>query len=420
MNVRFVLAAAALAACLPAVSGCARSQQRAAPPPPVVHVSTAVPGSIHPTTTLSGLIAPLQNVVITNDLQEPAAAVYVNEGDRITRGQVLARLSTSDLDANLAAAQRNAAVAQAHLEQTRYQATYAIQSGSDQVRSAQAAAQQAQANLQLAQSNLNRDEQLAAQGFIAAQQVDQQRNQVQVSQQQLASARAALVQAQQNAQANGTSDRGMQQANVQQAAASLAAANAQADAIAAQIAKAAILSPIDGVVVNRNLNPGEYPGTRQIFTLQAVSTVYAELNAYGSQVSGISTGTAVSLTSPSVPHKSFRGTVVALLSPTSPSSTGFIVKVRAPNPTGELKPGLTVSGVVAQPPVSGIVVPVTAFTDDTHTTVLAVNDDTAHAIRVTEVAEDGNNAIVTGVPRGTQIVRNGSSNVADGQKVAIR
>ena len=37
-------------------------------------------------------------------------------------------------------------------------------------------------------------------------------------------------------------------------------AMAQAQQVRVQIAKAAIVSPIDGVVVNRNLNPGEYPG----------------------------------------------------------------------------------------------------------------------------------------------------------------
>jgi hypothetical protein len=36
---------------------------------------------------------------------------------------------------------------------------------------------------------------------------------------------------------------------------------------------------VDGVVVNRNLNPGEYPGSRTIFTIQQLDHVYAELNA---------------------------------------------------------------------------------------------------------------------------------------------
>ncbi len=51
-----------------------------------------------------------------------------------------------------------------------------------------------------------------------------------------------------------------------------------------QIAKATITSPIDGVVVNRNINPGEYPGNREIFTLQQVDPIYAVLHASSEQV----------------------------------------------------------------------------------------------------------------------------------------
>jgi|SRR5579872_853933 len=410
-----------LAVGLAALAGCARGQQdTAGAPPPAVHPVTVVTRTVHPARSLSGVVAPLQNVIITSDLTEPAAAVAVNEGDRVSRGQTLARLSTADLDANLAAAERNAAVARAHLDQTRYQATYALQSGSDQVRSAQAVVQQAQANLQLAEANLSRDEQLLSQGYVAVQTVDQQRNQVQVSEQQLAAARAALAEAEQNAQANGTPDRGLQQANIAQAAASYDAARAQAASIAAQIAKADIVSPIDGVVVNRNINPGEYPGTRQIFTLQQIASVYASLNAYGDQVSGIQQGASVAVTTPAVARRTFRGTVVAVLSPTTPASSGFTVKVEVPNHDDALRPGMPVSGNVRQPAITGLAVPVTAFLDDAHQTIMSVADGVAHVVHVNELAEDSHYAIVSGVPPGLQVVSDGSQGLADGQKVAVR
>lgn len=409
------------AAAIGLLAGCARSQPNSAgTPPPVIHPVATTTRTIQPVRTLTGVVAPLQNVIITNDLTEPAAAVYVNEGDSIRKGEALARLSTADLDANLAAAERNAAVAKAHLDQTRYQATYALQSGNDQVRSAQAAVAQAQANLQLAEANLARDEQLLAQGYVAVQTVDQQRNQVEVSQQQLEGARAALAQAQQNAQANGTPERGLQQANIEQAAASYDAAVAQAASIAAQIAKANIVSPIDGVVVNRNLNPGEYPGTRQIFTLQQIANVYVALNAYGDQVNGITPNTTASLTTPAVSHRTFFGRVVAVLSPTTPASSSFVVKVEAPNRDGALRPGMPVSGTVRQPPVTGLAVPATAFLDDSHQTLMSIQDGTAHVVHVTEIAEDPHYAIVSGIPPGLQVVPDGSSGIADGEKVAVR
>jgi multidrug efflux pump subunit AcrA (membrane-fusion protein) len=369
-------------------------------------VSTASERTIHPAVSLSGLIAPYQNVAITTSLQEPSAAVYVNEGDRVRAGQVLARLDVSDLVAN-------ANQAAAHLEQTQYQATLSINQGSDQVRSARAALQQAQSNLKLAQLTLARDEELLTQGFIDRQTVDQQRTQVDVDQKAVVAAQAALAQAIQNEQANGTQSQGMQKANVDQAVAAL-------QQIQVQINRADIVSPVNGIVVNRNLNPGEYPGTRQIFTLQEIDNVYAELNAFGSQVAGITIGHPATLTSSAVAKKTFDGRVVAVLPPTSPQSSGFIVKVKVPNPSLALLPGMTVDAKVQLPAQRGIAVPVNAFLDDTHQTVMTIQNNVAHVTNVNEVAEDPHYAVVTGLTPGTQVLANGQSGIVDGERVAIR
>jgi HlyD family secretion protein len=391
--------------CLAVLAGCARGAKDNQPPPPSVKVVAAATRTVQPTMNLSGLIAPLQNVALSSSLQEPADVVYVNEGDRVRRGQILVQLNTADLDASLAQAQ-------AHLEQTRYQAGLALHQGNDQVHVAQAALAQAQANLALARINLSRDEQLLSQGYIAIQAVDAQRTEENVDERNVAAAQAALSQAQANVVANGTPDQGMQQANIAQAAAAVAQ-------IQAQIARGAITSPIDGVVVNRNINPGEYPGTRQIFTLQEVANVYAELNAYGVQVAGLRQGSSVGLSAPAVPQRSFSGTVNAILSPTTPSSSGFIVKVVVPNGDNVLRPGMTVSATVRQQPRSGIAIPVTAFLDDTHQTVMIVDGDTAHIAQVGEVAEDSKFAIVTGIAAATKVIANGQNNLSEGQKVAV-
>lgn len=374
--------------------------------PPTVAVVAASKRSINPLATLSGLVAPLQNVAITTALQEPTDAVLVNEGDRVHAGQVLARLNTADLSAN-------AYQASAHLDQTRYQANLSISQGGDQVHSAQAALQQAQYNLKLAQLTLSRDEQLLGQGFISQQDVDTQRTQVDVDQKAVVAAQSALAQAVENEQANGSQARGLQKANVDQAAAAL-------QQIQTQINKAEIVSPINGVVVNRNLNPGEYPGTRQIFTLQEVDNVYAELNAYGSQVAAITPAAPVTLTTPSIAGRAFSGKVVAILSPTSPSSSGFVIKVKVPNENQLLRPGMTVTASVKAPAQQGIAIPVNAFLDDTHQTVMTVSNGTAHVANVTEIAEDPKYALVAHLPEGTQVLANGQTNVTDGEKVAAR
>ncbi|MBV8460285.1 MAG: efflux RND transporter periplasmic adaptor subunit [Candidatus Eremiobacteraeota bacterium] len=371
------------------VSGACAKQQAPTPPPQSVKVTAAQVRTVRPGLNLSGIIAPFQNVALSSALQEPTDAVYVNEGDSVHRGQALALLDTADLRANIAQAQ-------AHLEQTQYQATLAVSQGSDQVRSAKAA-------LDLARSDLARDQQLVSQGYISAQQVQTQRTTV-------AQAQAALNQAIENQQANGTQTQGMQKANIDQAAAAV-------QQLQAQIDKATIVSPVDGIVVNRNLNPGEYPGTRQIFTLQEVARVYAELNAYGTQITGIAPGTDAVLNAPAVPNRSFAGTVYSVLSPTTPNTNGFVVKVLVPNAARTLRPGMNVTGNISLPPRSGVAVPVSAFLDDTHQTVMTVQGDTAKIARVNEIVEDAHYAVVSGLTANTQVVTNGQTSVTDGQKV---
>jgi multidrug efflux pump subunit AcrA (membrane-fusion protein) len=407
------------AAALILAAGC---QHGAPPAQPVqsVAVSTAARRTIHPAVTLSGLIAPLQNVAITTDVSEPTDSVLVNEGDSVTKGEVLAQLSTTDLVANLDSAQRDASENAAKLEQARYQAQQALESGGDQVHEAQAALDQARANYSYAEIELSRDEQLLTQGYVSQDTVDQQRAQTVVTQQAVSSAQAALATAMENQHVNGSQAAGLQKADVDAAQAAYASSVAQVRSLQAQIAKATIVSPIDGVVVNRNLNPGEYPGTRQIFTLQEVSHVYAELNAFSEQIANVRPNASVTVISTALPNEPFTGKVVAVLSPATPTSSGFVVKVDVPNPHHALEPGMTVSATVSTPAISGLAIPVSAFIDDTHQTVMVVEDNVAHSAQVQQVASDPRYAVITGLSAGAKVVTNGNLNLSDGQKVAVR
>jgi hypothetical protein len=79
-----------------------------------------------------------------------------------------------------------------------------------------------------------------------------------------------------------------------------------------------------------------------------------------------------------------------------------------------------VTGTVDLPAVTGIEVPVTAFVDDTRTSVYTVDGGTVRTHAVSEVKDDGKNAIVTGLPSGTIVVQNvENTTVGDGDRVAV-
>jgi HlyD family secretion protein len=397
-----------LAACLiVSANGCAAKKQ-ATPPPPHVDTTVAQIGDVVPASGMSGIIAPYQNVAIQSSLTEPADSVNVQEGDHVTKGEVLAQLDTADLEAQL---QSDLATAQSDAANT----THTVYSGNMSITQGNQGVQSAQANLSRDSRVMDRDEALFHQGYVSQQQYEQDEATVRDDQ-------AALRSAVATAQANGPSlsAPGLQQSSVAQAKAQEQVALAQAQQVRVSIDKAAIVSPITGVVVNRNLNPGEYPGTREIFTLQQVQPIYAILRGSTSQIAGVQAGASTTVTAEGE-NGSFKetGKVIGVLNEIQPGSTQFQVKVLLANPDERLRPGMAISGNIALAPVRGVRVPTTAFTDDNHDALQIVQSDgTVKTMKVTEVASDGNVSVVTGINGGSRVIENGQLSIGDGEKVS--
>ncbi len=412
----------AFLAILPA-SACAHRQKAAPASAPFVQTSIASVGTVRPAQRLAGIIAPFQNVAIQSTLSEPADAVYVREGDTVHAGQLLAQLDTADLQAQLQSDLATASSNRANASHTVYQGSLSIAQGVDTMQTDEAAVRQAQQTLGNDRTNLARDQNLLAQGYVSQQAVDAQTTLVRNDQQALNTATANLSSARSNVQANGTlSGQGLQAAAVQQSRAQVDVALAQAEQVRVQIGKAALVSPIDGVVVNRNFNPGEYPGNRELFTLQQMNPIYAIFHASSLQIAQIRNGAIATVSAPDgTGTRRFTGRVVGVLNQINPGSTDFQVKVELQNPLRVLRPGAVVQGTVAAVPVRGVRVPSTVFTDDNHDALLTVQPgDSIKTIKVTEVASDGTTSVVTGIPSGVRVVNDGQSSVGDGEKVSYQ
>ncbi len=403
-------------------SACADHTQTA-PRAPFVSTSVATTGVIHPSERLAGIIAPFENVAIQTTLSEPADTVDVQEGQVVRRGQQLAQLDTADLQAQLEADLATANGNQANTSHTTYQGSLNIAQGVDTYRAALAGVQQAQANLERDERDLARDRSLLAEGYISQQQVQAQEATVRDDQANLQSVQSTLATARSTVQVNGTlGSSGLQSSSVQQSAAQEQVALAQARQVRVQISKATIVSPVDGVVVNRNLNPGEYPGNRQIFTVQQVDPIFAILRGSGSQVAQIASGTNAGIEVADLGDPpTFNGKVVGVLNQIVPGSTDFEVKVLLQNRGQKLRPGMAVQGRVALPAIRGIRIPLTAFTDDNHDTVdIVTTEDKVKTVHVTEIGNDGASSIVSGIASGTRVVSDGQTSVGDGEKVSIK
>lgn len=137
-----------------------------------------------------------------------------------------------------------------------------------------------------------------------------------------------------------------------QAKSALAQAEASLALIDAQIAKLTVNAPMDGVVLTRNVEPGEFvqPGatTLTIGNINELTiTVYIPENRYGE----ISLGQTATLTVDSFPDMTFNATVIQIADKAEftprnvqtvegRSSTVFAIKLRVENPEGKLKIGM--------------------------------------------------------------------------------
>jgi HlyD family secretion protein len=417
---RIVLAFAGAAV----ISGCSDSQARAASPSPTpspvdVQASIATDGTLRPALTIPGAIAPYATVAISNSITEPVESVFVQEGDHVHRGQPIAQLLVDDLEANLTSAQQTARADASRLAEAEYNAQLAFAQTPQVTVASQASLGQAKATLQEAIINLKRDAQLVSQGYLPQLNYDEQAVVVQNDQQAVRSAEATLVQSVASQRVNGNAAGGLQAVTIAAAKQDEAAQLATAEQLRREIERATIVSPVDGIVINRNLNPGEYPAGRQIFTIEANATVYAILTASAVQAYQIQVGEPVVIVRAGIPNGRFRGRVAAVLDAATPGSTNFTVKVAIANPNDALRAGTPVQASIALEPLRGVIVPTSAFVDDTHTMVVAIVNGKTQSRHVVEQSTDGANSIVTGLAAGTQILRSGDTSVDPDQAVHV-
>jgi HlyD family secretion protein len=385
---RTLLAAAVLAL---AVTACGKGggggAGRGGPPPLAVDVAQAQRQDIATFVTLDGQIAPVQESTLSSPQSGNVAAIYVNEGQHVSRGQIVAKLDDSTLRASLAqqqavvqqqSAQLGSATLQAPV--TAAQASNTVVTAQQQLASARNGVQSAQAAYQSALSTYNADKQLLAQGYVAQTQFEQARSQYIAAQQGLNNARESERQAQTGlryAQTQGANAAPIQGQQIAVNRGQLAAAQAQVRLLETQIAQTSILAPFDGVVTQRLLDPGAFASPNQpVARVSQVDNVYVNVNVPDDDLAYIRRGTPVSFTTSSLGQRSFKASVMDVNATPTQGTLSYRARVRVPNPGDVLRGGMLVSVVVRKEFHPGaIVVPRTAvFQTETGANVFTVAD----------------------------------------------
>jgi HlyD family secretion protein len=260
----------------------------------------------------------------------------VKEGDKVARGQLLVRLDDSELAADVRRQEAALRSAQATLRD--------LQKGAraQEIEDARAAVSSAEATRSMTEREYQRTDQLFRQNLIAAQDVDRARQAFEVAKAQERSAREKL-----GLVLEGSRPDQIDAARWQVTQAESALAQAQS-----RLREAQVVSPIDGVVLRKNLEAGETanPGV-PILTLVNPKDVWLRAYVPETEVGRLKVGDTATLRVDAFPNRVFTGRLIEIGSEAEYTPRNvqtkkervnlvFRIKIQIDNPEGVLKPGL--------------------------------------------------------------------------------
>ncbi|HEV2261041.1 MAG TPA: efflux RND transporter periplasmic adaptor subunit [Candidatus Rubrimentiphilum sp.] len=306
-----------------------QAQQRRGSAALDVEVAAAKRQTIATFLSLDGQVAPLEESTLSFQQAGPLTAIYVNEGDRVVAGQLLAKIDDSTLRAQLAQDEALISQAAARAQSSAITVPITASQTSDAVRSAKAA-------LDNAQLTYNQDLQLFKQGYV--------------SQAQLEQARAAYVGAQtqyQTAIANQKTTE-VSSSNAAADRAAVQSAQAQANTLQTAIGQTALYAPFDGVITARLMDPGAMasPST-PVLRIDRVDSVWINVNVPDEDLSYVHAGTPVTFTAGTLGSR-FTGRIFAVNAVPTQGTLSYQARIRQPNPGDVLRGGMLVSVTVQQ------------------------------------------------------------------------
>jgi membrane fusion protein (multidrug efflux system) len=213
-------------------------------------------------------------------------------------------------------------------------------------------------------------------------------------------------------------------ADLERAEAADRSAEASLSLLELQIERTTVRAPFAGVVGQRFVSVGDYVTTSaRLVTLQTVDPQRAVIEVPERHAVRLRRGQTVEFTVASQPNRVFRASVDFVDPVVENERRTILVKGRAPNPNGLLKPGMFIEARLATDTrANAIVVPEDAVQPLRAANVVWVIQDGKANRRVVQLGAraEGIVEIVDGVQAGEQVVVGGLERMGEGMPVAPR
>jgi HlyD family secretion protein len=387
--------------------GCSKKEPEVVPEVSV-QVTPAKKGDVSRIVAAEAVVFPLQQAVVTPKISSTIKSFAVQRGARVRKGQLLAVLENADL---------SAAATQSKGEYEQAEGAYVTSTASsipEQIQKAELDASSSKAAADAQKQVVESRKELFQQGALPRRELD--------------AAEVALAQAQsQYQQAQKVLDdlrrSGKEQA-VKSAGGQFNAAKGKLLASEAALSYSYVKSPINGVVTDRPLYPGELATANQpLLTVMDNSSLIAKAHISQAQAVGLKKGAQAEIRiagqDDPIPGK------LSLVSPAlDPGSTTIEVWVQAAKPPDSLRPGMTVEiSITAATAEDAVIVPNNSIfqtNDGANYVVVTGSDNVAHQktvqLGIRGVTET---QITSGVNAGESVIISGGYGLPDKTKIKI-
>ena len=285
-------------------------------------------GDLAKSVVATGKIEPLAKVEVKSKASGIVKKVYVDYGETVKEGQVLVELDKEQLQSAVEGARANLLAAQAGMQsaEATYQRNVVDAMGPD---------------LPFLKSTVERDRKAAAEGLIAASVVDDGEKAYQLA-----------LNKQLSAQRNVT----VSKAEVAKAKAQVAQFEAALSSADQDLRNSTIVSPMDGLVLSRDVEVGDAVSSilvlgsqaTLVMTLGDVSSVYVLGKVDQADIGKVYLGQPARIVVESFKDKKFNGKVTKIspMGVEKDNVTTFEVRVSIQNPGGELKANMSANAEI--------------------------------------------------------------------------
>jgi HlyD family secretion protein len=352
----------------------------------------------------SGKVEAIRTVNIGAESAGRLVGLYVDRGEYVKTGQVIARMRTDETEALLARTKGELAQAQAEYNKIRNG------SRSEEISRANAQVASAQAQVTLTAKTLKRRNYLRQKGAIAHTQLDEAVRDYQ-------NAQASLKQAEQQLQELA---RGSRPEDIERSAAQVEAAQGSIKEIEAQLDALVIRAPFDGTITQKfttvgaivtpnMMSAGNSDSSSSSSIVELTAGLEVVVNVPEANIARIQVGQPVKITADSYPNRVFNGRVREIdpKAVVDDNVTSFQVRVELTSGQSDLRSGMNVDATfTGTSTADALMVPTVAITNQDNQLGVMVADQQGQAkfrSVKTGATQDGQTQVLEGLKSGERV-----------------